>query len=406
MKRSPTQLWGGTLGRLLFAACCMLLLSDCAHRIYPDRLPQGFNGHPWHESLYKFTGLESFSESSWSASCYLPLASQISGYIQTHETYTIAGIRPVRVEYYFYYRGLMPRFGGSLVTFQSEEFDLDQYPNTAVGKSTYEQIRGALVKEYGPPHRGEIPRAAIKVTTLDGLVVPSIFKAERYSWCGLGDPHAPRNCKLTVVLVFEPLLGMGWIFYATPELRDTLLEGQAYYPYPDDLYLLLYFFQLPTAMPLPLDCEMDAALNRHNPFRVVPPDPEHDDSERLLDSVAYENGEIRPPPVRHLSLLETFTELQRVEEELDHARGDAGRTNYLIGYGQGIRYRYYADRYLTTEVHQRWLKAKDASQPAVRIFSQGYQDALKRESKPNAPTPSVVLKPLTLDDLQEVGVPH
>jgi hypothetical protein len=386
--------WRRWLAPLMIAAWC-LLLSSCVHlhRIYPNRLPPDFAGHAWHQSIREFPNLDYVMGSGLDASCYLPLPSQLSVYTDPKETYTIAGIKPERVEYFFYFRGILPRFGGSIVTFRSEEFDLDRYPNTPSGQSSYEQIRAALVAEYGPPHRGEIPKAAIKVTSEDDkLVVPSIFELEHYSWCGLGDPHAPKNCILTVVLEFEPLLGVGWVFYATPELRDILLEEQAYFEYSDDLFMMLYSLQLPHRMPLRLGCEADKVANRHDPFEKVLPEEGYQYSENVLDALAVQKGEARAVPPRHLSLSEAFDQMNRVVQGLERSRGNPDQKNYWSGYGQRIRYMFYADRYLSPELHNRWLvRGKVATQKAVRTFSQGYEDAGGLKEHP--PVPSTVKPP-------------
>src|SRR5581483_4157229 len=102
---------------------------------------------------------------------------------------------------------------GTVVNFQSEEFDLAPHRQTPDDLTAYERVQNELVDRYGPPHRGSVPRARVKVISREGLVSPTVTKSQRFSWCGLGDRHAPKSCTRALLLLYEPLLGEGWVIY-------------------------------------------------------------------------------------------------------------------------------------------------------------------------------------------------
>ncbi len=364
--------------RIYLLVCCILCFSACVHRRYENRLPFAFDGHPWGQRIEEFEGLEySGSTSVHNASCYLPLRSQVSSYVKPGESYKVGDVRPTRVEYLFGYRGVTPRFGGTFITFQSEEFDLASYPDTPKSRSSYEQVRDALVREYGPPHSGILPKGTVKIIGEDGLVVPSNTQTQRYSWCGPGDPHAPRHCQVAVVLEFVPLLGEGWVLYATPEMQGLLQEWQENDRYPDSLYELVFANRRSPPKPLRLGCDVDDARNQ-KPFKSLGPSDASDViSEKALDTAAYQHAQVREVPIRHLTPLETFGQLSRVEEGLDQNRDDSLSVSYLLGYAEAVRYIYYAGRYHTGAVHRKWLeRAGVAHTLTLRLFSLGYRDGL------------------------------
>jgi hypothetical protein len=373
------------------AQCLLLvaLLTCCATK-YRNDLPSDFDGHPWGERLTKFDDLEEQTQSTIGAgSCYLPVPSQISVYFKHHESFSFPGVKPSQVNYYFCYRGIAPEFCGTVVTFQSEEFDLAPHPRTPDDLTTFERLEAELLRRYGPPHRGTIPHARVKVISNEGLVIPGVTQPQRISWCGIGDRHAPQSCSLTLLLLYEPVMGEGWLVYATPQLASAVTEWQQHDAYPDDLYTLLFQYAKREDMPVWRGCTARDIQHPIGSFPLGPPPDsrQHDHSEQVLDAAAYSQGEVREVPRRHLTLHEAFTEIDFADSQLDQYRAsvDPRLNAYWSGYREGVAHAYTGGIEQTLDVHQKWLRAREASSSYLQEFSLGYRDGL--QLRRNAPVP-------------------
>lgn len=370
------------VARWALIVCIVLPLGGCGilQRVYDYKAPTSFNGHRWGETIQEFGALEFLSACQLEyTSCTQPLPLEISAYIQRPQTFEYPGVKLSSVVYIFCYSGTVARFCGSMVGFESEEFELADHHETTDGLTNFERLRAVLAAQLGLPHRGELPRKTIKVFDSNGnFIVTDSSTQLRYSWCGLNDPHAPRECPVTVVLDFSPLMGHGDVVYATPELTSAIRQWQQVDAYPNSLYEVLFAFAKPYNFPVPVGCSTRAAARLRTPFEGMKPGQRSQMfSEMWLDALAYREDRSPEDPARALSPQEMFDQEQRVRRELTRNRKNGALLAYWLGYSMGLGHTYYGGHEGTEEAHMKWLRANGATEKFLQVVASGYSDGLR-----------------------------
>lgn len=343
-----------------------------------------FDGYEWGEDLASFDHLEYLGACRLTAlSCGVPLPGEISVYRRTPQTFGYPGATLTSVRYIFCYLGIAARLCGADVEFESQEFELADHHEPPDGKTNYERIRSALVAKHGVPHRGKLPNGRIRVVDANNIfVVPEIYDTQRYSWCGIGDPHAPHGCKTTIVLSYEPLLGHGSVLYASEELRKLIGERQRQDPYADGIYETLYEFAKPRQMPVSLGCDAYSAAQATPLANPLATERASLFSESIRAVTASRRGgSPLEEPSRGIAPTEAHAQYILAKQQLQKHRGDWRLQAYWWGYMVGLGHKYYEGRDDTEEAHEKWLNSVHASHRYVVTFGIGYKDAVAQSTQ-------------------------
>jgi hypothetical protein len=370
-----------------------LSLSACVVP-YEYHPPDAFNGTKWGTRIedvrpQQFLSARAIDE----ISCGIPVRSEVSRYNDLGEDFAFIGADLSSVQSLWCYRGVATELCGGLVTFESQAFDLHGAPPDT--PSTYARVRQELIRRYGKPHRtNEHPQVIVE--TLEGDRLPNQMRSVRSSWCAVGDPHAPRDCDVSVVLQFDTLLGEGTILYATQPLKEFAEEFQERMPYPVFEYVTLFAYA-PRASPLPVPagCSMAEGWEALNhPFSSVGMCRADDViGEETLEAGAHRSGEIRfVPPVAGQIF---YTQWRGAEDELQKHPSSWKHQAYWSGFIKGLSWRHLGPRAGSLAAHQKWLKAQGATDRFVAEFGTGYQDALKANPHGPAADETALTSPAT-----------
>lgn len=384
MKSSLSARSGGAVLALL----ALMLLGGCGalRKVYEYHPPSTFDEHRWGQRIEEFDHLELISSCRLdSVSCTTAQPLEITAYIRRPQSFQYGeGVQITSAAYLFCYDGIATRFCGSAVNYESEEFELANHQETSDGLTNNERLLRVLVRSYGLPHRGTLAHTQVKVFDSHGnFIVPEGLKPQRYSWCGLNDPHAPKECPVSVVMQFNPMLGHGHVLYATPQLREAASQWQQYDLFPDEIYDNLYQYDKPMQMPVPIACHSSSAAQRPDPLdRVVLMQESRLFSEMMLDILAFRNDSPRDIPSRPLSPADWFEQVRFVESQLTAYSKDGARQAYWFGYSLGARHTYFGGDTDTEDAHAKWLKAKEASEAYVMMVGLGYRDGVRFDPHP------------------------
>jgi hypothetical protein len=266
----------------------------------------------------------------------------------------------------------------------SEEYEAASAGLPVEIATRHRRILKALIKQYGRPDLGSTQRVSVVVSTLDNSYTQrSPLNMERYVWCPPNQENLPSGCPLTIVLMFNPVLGVGKILFAKPELLEFEEVFQRSYPQPDVLYTQLHnVFQYRSGTSERLgpsnvdsDTHMTGAGKLSSDTEELGRDPPVLATDHEMDESAERSGIARIAPSHGLSSHDDWLESNEIRAHILEQNSWPEDIYYWMGRDRGLEDRYYLWRYGGAEEHARWMNAINSSDPMIRAFGRGYRDS-------------------------------
>jgi len=295
------------------------------------------------------------------------------------------------IEYYYCELGATPRLCGARITYESEEVQQGEVLSR-VRRTNHERIIDALVQKHGRPQISAGTKWAGTNTKTERFTLvfteePSGTITRRDSelhqhriWCDFSG-GLPRQCRRSIVALFQPDTGRGLIFYIDEDLfRYALYFEKAFHhqhPAMKSIKSRPRFFtglRPLITMSLPDQEWWISRLFKSSPHRFL--HWEHLPTEIALDVQARESGKPRLQIARKMSQ----SEFQRewITAWIGLVGGPSVARAYWSGYLEALVARDFDHRnYITDEAHIKLTVTSRQVLSTVNFVADGYIDGLK-----------------------------
>jgi hypothetical protein len=343
----------------------------------PADLPQaqGYGGFDWDTPIEKFAQLPL---QLYEAEHLEPQGRhwgeptlELAAYFLAGATAPYDGVGPAVVKYLFCVDASgISRFCGVLINYDSQEFGGSPFASSE--ETRHWHVIDSLGGLFGVPLSLEGGR---KVSAEDPNLVPvSHTDRMRYVWGAFKHEGLTGKGKLGVVSAFDPLIGEGWVLYATPRLCATVADIQANVPLAYWFYYAL--FNRDRDPFAPFDADQFATAERGGRFPT-----EGLVSERALDRETAALGITRPKPARPF----TRDDFRSATSYHNFTRRNLSSVPYWDGYNRGVVQRYFGTDLYSTPHYEKWMAANQSPVDLVRRMGEGYRDGLALDPHPPDP---------------------